>query len=82
MTDSETLDLIRVGKKFVSEDRFSDIMAAMMIRKDFCCKKEVETFVQRLMGSGLFFKYQSDKSFVLRLPFLLDLLEKTTAKEN
>ena len=55
INDSETADLISVGKKFVSEDRFSEILSAMMIRKNFCCKKEIETFIHILMASGLFF---------------------------
>ena len=80
--DSHTLHVMRVGKKFVSEDRFSEIMGAMMIRKDFCCKKVIETFIHRLVASGLYFKYQNDKSFLLRLPFLLKLSEEDVSKRK
>ena len=79
---SDAVDLLRIGKKFVSEDRFSDLTGAMMIRKDFCCKKVIETFVHTLMASGLYFKNQSDKSFLLRLPFLLTFLEEDTSKRK
>ena len=82
IVDSHTVDAISIGNKFVSEDRFSEIMGAMMIRKNFCCKKVVETFVHRLMASGLYFKYLSDKSFLLRLPLLLSFSEKDTSKRK
>ena len=80
--DSRSIDVIRIGNKFVSEDHFSEIMPSMMIRKDFCCKRVVETFVHKLMASGLYFKYQSDKSFLLRLPLLLKFTEEDTSKRK
>ena len=82
IVDSEAVSMIRVGNKFVSEDRFSEIMVGMMIRKDFCCKKVIETFVHRLTASGLYFKYQSDRSFLLRLPLLLKYSEEDTRKRK
>ena len=57
-------------------------MGGMMINKNFCCKKVIETFVHKLTASGLYFKYQSDKYFLLRLPFLLDLSEEDTSKRK
>ena len=80
--DSDALDVIRVGKKFVSEDRFSEIMGAIMIRKGFSGKKVIETFIHRLMSSGLYFKYKNDKTFLIRLPFLLNLSEEDTSKRK
>ena len=78
----EVADQISVGNKFVSEDRFSEIMVAMMIRKGFCCKKVIETFVHRLAASGLYFKYMNDRSFLHRLPFLLEYSEEDTSKRK
>ena len=80
--DSEVAPLISVGNKIVSEDHFSEIMVSMMIRKDFCCKKVIETFVHRLAASGLYFKYKSDKSFLYRLPFLLKYSEEDNSKRK
>ena len=80
--DSREIDIFTVGNKFASEDRFAEIMATMMIRKDFCCKKMIETFVHKLLASGLYSKYQNDKSFFFRLPLLLNYSEKDTSKRK
>ena len=76
------VDTLSVGNKFVSEDRFLECMYAIMIRKDFCCKKVIDTFVHKMMASGLYFKYESDKSFLVRLPLLLKYQEKDITKRK
>ena len=76
------VDMLSVGNKFVSEDRFLESMPGMMIRKDFCCKKIIDAFVQKTMASGLYSKYMSDKSFLLRLPLLLSYQEKENTKRK
>ena len=82
IVDSRDIDIYSVGSKFASEDRFSEIMAAIRIRKGFCCKNVLETFVHKLMASGLYSKYQNDKSFFFRLPLLLNYSEKDTSKRK
>lgn len=78
----ELIETNLIGAKIVSEDRFIENMAAMKIRKDFCCKKLIETFVHRLMASGLYFKDRNDNDFVRKLPFLLKHREKDTSKRK
>ena len=75
-------DILSVGNKFVSEDRFLEFIPGMMIRKDFCCKKVIDTFVHKMIASGLYSKYESDKSFMYRLPLLLKYQEKETLKRK
>ena len=82
IADENLVDVFSVGNKFVSEDRFQESMASMMVRKDFCCKKVIDTFVHRLMASGLYSKYRNDKSFIFRLRLLLKLSEKDTSKRK
>ena len=41
------------GKFFISEDRFSETLNGMMVRKGFCCKNVLEIFVHRMMPSGI-----------------------------
>lgn len=53
LAKSEILEIHMVGDKIVSEDHFFENMAEMMIQKKVCCKDLVETFVHRLMASGL-----------------------------
>lgn len=69
--ETEIVDSLKVGKKFVSEDRFLESMAATLISKNFCCKNLIEMFVHRLMASGLYFKYFNHANFLKRLSFLL-----------
>ena len=57
------VDILSVGNKFVSKDSFLESMPDMMIRKDFCCKNVIDTFVHKMMAAGLYSKYMSDKSF-------------------
>ena len=82
IVDSRDIDIFTVGNKFASEDHFSEIMVAIMIRKGFCCKNVIETFVHKLMASGLYSKYQKDKSFFFRLPLLLNYSKKDTSKRK
>ena len=76
------VDILKVGNKFVSEDCFLESMIGMMIQKDFCCKKAIDTFVHKMMASGLYSKYMNDKSFILRLRLLLKYQEKETIKRK
>ena len=50
-------------KYFVSEDRFLQSISSMSVRRGFCCKELLDTFVHRMMASGLYFKYFSDQIF-------------------
>lgn len=67
---------------FVSEDRFLEYMSAMPLRKGFCCKKILNTFVHRLMASGLFFKYYRDSAFLIQLPNSLKHQEEDNNKRK
>ena len=40
LIDENVVDILSVGKKFISEDRFLETINAMMVRKDFYCKKK------------------------------------------
>ena len=40
IVNENAVEILRVGNKFVSEDRFLNSTPGMMIRKDFCCKKK------------------------------------------
>ena len=76
------LDVLSVGNKFVSEDRFLECFPSMIIRKEFCCKNVIDTFIHQMMASGLYSKYNSDASFLSRLPLLLKYQEKETTKRK
>lgn len=82
LVDTETADSLDAGDKFISEDYFFESMGAMMIRKDFCCKKLIDTFVHRLMSSGIYHKYYSDSIFLWKLPLLLKNAEEITSKRK
>ena len=47
-------------KYFVSEDRFFQQLGSMMVRKGFCCKHLIGTFVHRMMASGIYSKIMND----------------------
>lgn len=51
----------------IAEERFLEGMSAMMVRKDFCYKDLLDSFVHKIMASGLYFKYNSDESFFLSM---------------
>ena len=78
IVNENVVDILSVGNKFVSEDRFLESIPAMMIRKDFSCKTIIDTFVHKRMALGLYSKYANDKSFLFRLPLLLKYQEKET----
>ena len=42
---------------FVSEDAFFTDLIAIGIKKDFCCKKQLDSFLNYLMASGIFNKF-------------------------
>ena len=50
-------------------------MSAIVARKDFCCEKLLESFVHKMLASGIYSKYNNDKEFLLRLPLLLNYKE-------
>ena len=51
-------------KYFVSEDRFFQQLGSMMVRKGFCCKHLIDTFVHRMMASGIHSKIMNDGKFL------------------
>ena len=59
--DANNLDFF-VGNYFISEDRFVERLTAMYMRKDFCCKDMINTFVHRVMASGIYFKVFKDSN--------------------
>ena len=61
--DSNSADLYR-EKFFVSEDRFMKSLYAFCIRKNFSFKDLLDTFIHRMMASGIFLKYDSDADFL------------------
>ena len=63
LTETSTLDMF-AGKFFISDDRFYERMGAMLVRRGFCCKELIDTFVHRMMSSGIYFKYFSDYNYV------------------
>lgn len=70
------------GKFLISEDRFLQSMAAMPVRRGFCCKKILERFVHRIMASGLFFKYNSQADFKISLKLRLQYSEEEISKRK
>lgn len=69
-TDTGTLEKL-VGNYHVSEDRFFESMAGMMVQRNFCCKNLLNTFVHKMMASGILEKYHSDGAFLTSLPLRL-----------
>lgn len=51
------------GTISISEERFLEGMPAMMVRKNFCYKDLLDSFVHKIVASGLYIKYNSDNSF-------------------
>ena len=64
--DTNNLDFF-IGNYFISEDRFNEILTAMYFRKDFCCKDMINTFVHRMMASGIYFKVFKDSNFAISI---------------
>ena len=62
VTQTDAADLF-AGKFFVSEDRFFITISSMSVQRGFCCKELLDTFVHRMMASGIYFKYLSDYAF-------------------
>lgn len=70
-----------VGRYFISEDRFFQLMyfyelmkvkcsvhnAGMTTRNDFCCKEKLKMFVHRMVHPGLFKRIYEDFYFWVRL---------------
>ncbi|XP_015915068.2 glutamate receptor ionotropic, kainate glr-3-like [Parasteatoda tepidariorum] len=54
-------------KLLFSKENFGFNYVAIFAKKDFCCKSEIDMFVQRLLAAGLYEKIVSDFSFRLRL---------------
>lgn len=66
------------GKYFVSEEHFHHKMDAIMVQKGFCCKKELDTFVHRMMASGIYTEYVNIANFIMSLVILLEYPEDET----
>ena len=77
----EMVEIYRFQRKIISEDRFLESMVSMMVRKDFCCKNLIETFVHKILASGLYFKYFSDNNFFFNLKYL-QRLDKAAIKRK
>lgn len=76
------IEMVQIGEKNVSDDRSLEIMAAMMIQKDFGLKKLIESFVHRHMASGLYFKDNSDSALLYKYQYLLKYTENDTSKRK
>lgn len=70
------------GKYFVSEDRFWHKMDAMIVQKNFCCKKLLDTFVHRMMASGIYNEYVDIANFKLSLSLLLEYPKEETGNRK
>lgn len=79
--DTGTLDKF-VGKYYISEDRFFETMAGMMVQRNFCCKNLLNTFVHKMMSSGILEKYHSDGAYLTSLPLSLAFPEKYESKRK
>ena len=79
ITQTDILDIYS-GKFYVSEDRFSQSTTSMSVRRGFCCKELLATFVHRMMASGIYFKYLSDFMFTRSSYF--GVLEDETTKRK
>ena len=77
--ESHILDTF-TGKFFISEDRFLERATSMTIRRGFCCKDLVDTFVHRIMASGIYFKYFSDFNFFHSFNVKIEEKETTNRK--
>ncbi|GBL82849.1 hypothetical protein AVEN_106369-2 [Araneus ventricosus] len=60
-------DHIYTDKK-ISEDSFGVWNIAIALRKNFCCKKQLDTVIFRLLSSGLYKKWFDDEVFLSNLP--------------
>ena len=79
--DAVSVELFGMGKKVVSEEPFLLSATAVVIRKNFCCKKLIETFVHRLMASGLYYKFLRDSAFFHSLPRAVKYVERDTERK-
>ena len=82
IVSENVVDILSVGNKFISEDRFLESLIAMIVRKDFCCKKAIDMFVHKMIASGLYSKFLKDKSFLFRLPLLLEYQETENTRRK
>lgn len=78
--ETNNLDYLE-GKYFISEDRIFKSVAAMMVRKEFCCKQLLNTFVHRMMASGIYYKYFNDATFLISLPYILQYTQNDTLRK-
>ena len=67
-------------KYFISEDRFFQVIASMSVPRGFYYKELVDTFVHRMMASGIYFKYYSDFTFLKSPLFRITGIERTNRK--
>lgn len=79
--DTEVLDGLG-GKYFISEDRFFQGMSGMRVRRGFCCKKLLDTFVHRIMASGIWLKNFNQGNFLKSLKLLLKYPEERIDKRK
>ena len=82
LSEMETIRALAILEDYISDDRFLEFMPAIVVRKNFCCKKLVETFVHKMLASGIYSKYLNDRAFMLRLPRLLKYKESYANKRK
>ena len=80
--NKEMIPLLALQDDFVSEDYFFESMAAMKVRKGFCCKKLLDSFVHKMVASGLYSKYWKDYFFTFRLPLLFKYSKEYPSKRK
>ena len=54
-------------KYFVSNDKLFDILQAIGMKKNFCCKKQLDIFIHRISASGIYFKLLRDSMTISSL---------------
>ena len=78
-TQTDFLELF-AGKFFVSEDRFLQTISSISVRRRFCCKELLDSFVHRMMASGIYFKYWSD--FIFSRSSSVTIMENETTRRK
>ena len=82
LVDTKSANLLSVEGDFVSDDHFLETMAAMMVRKDFCCKRLLDIFVHRMKASGIYDKQWNDYVFFSQLSLNFKHPEKDNSQRK
>ena len=73
LSNVESYDATFLQNYFIFENNFFEFTTSIILRKRFCCKEMIDTFVHRFLASGIFDKFNKDNNYVSRIKQLSNI---------